>query len=153
LRELQSKNAPKDENAPDPIDDPSGYEKYLRSKWEKESYEKRINESQERMKEAHSDYSDMEQHFVFLATRDPDLVKQMNASLDPAKFAYETAKADRTKFESEVEKRVMEKLKKEGKLKDLKAPPSDVASLIDSPGAGKNSEKPVKEITSIGDVF
>lgn len=146
------KAAPKDEQAPDPLDDPEGYKNYLRSQWENERITEATNKSRERMLETTPDYEEMEKHFTMLAMADPSLVQQLKTHHDPAKFAYDYAKESKGKTFAEIEKQVIEKLRKEGKLKEKPSAP-EVATLINSPGAGKNSEKPVKEITTIGEIF
>ena len=156
LRELE----PPDEEAPDPTDDPEGYEKHLRQKWEKEQWEKTATQSRERMIERHSDYEEKERHFMVLAQGDPDLVRQMNESHDPAAFAYEQAKESLDKQEKAIEGRVLERLKKEGRLKEEKeegkpnTSASRVSDLTSATGAGKNSgDEPVKESVDPDDVF
>jgi len=153
LASLRKQSGQKDENAPDPLEDPEGYEKYLRSKWESERFTEVTNKSRERMLETHVDYEDMEKHFVTLAQTDPSLVQKLRDHPEPARFAYETAKESKSKLYADVEKQVIERLRKEGKLKEPKSVASEVATLINSPGAGKNNNQVVKEITDIKDIF
>jgi hypothetical protein len=152
LAELEKQNASKDEHAPNPIDDPEGHEKYLRTKWEKERAAKVTEESRARMLETAPDYEEYEKLFLAMARSDTSLVEKLNNHSDPAKFAYETAKESKNKQYAEIEKQVIEKLRKEGKLKEKPSAP-EVATLINSPGAGKNSDKPVKEITNVRELF
>lgn len=159
LRELE----PADEEAPDPTDDPEGYEKYLRTKWEREQWQKTANRSRDRMIETHPDYAEKEQHFLFLANQDPSLVQKMNDDPDPAAFAYKTAKESLDKQEKAIEDRVIERLRKEGKLKESeKSGKSDktaeaaskVSDLTSATGAGKNTgEEPIRESVDPADVF
>lgn len=145
---------PDDEEAPDPTDDPDGYEKYLRTKWEREQWAERANKSRDRMLEKHSDYEEKERHFLFLANQDPELIKQMNEDPDPAAFAYTKAVESMEAQEKAIEERVLERLKKEGKLKEEKASTaSKVSDLTSATGAGKNTEEDVKESTDPQDVF
>lgn len=146
-----------DEEAPDPTDDPEGYEKHLRAKWERERWQQVANQSRERMLEKQSDYEEKEKHFLYLASQDPELVKQMNEEPDPAAFAYNKAKESLEAQEKAVEERVVERLKKEGKLKEETADTeaaSRVSELTSATGAGKNTgAEPVKESVNPEDVF
>lgn len=146
-----------DEEAPDPTDDPEGYEKHLRAKWERERWQQVANQSRERMLEKQSDYEEKEKHFLYLASQDPELVKQMNEDPDPAAFAYNKAKESLEAQEKAVEERVVERLKKEGKLKEETADTeaaSRVSELTSATGAGKNTgAEPVKESVNPEDVF
>lgn len=146
-----------DEEAPDPTDDLEGYEKHLRAKWERERWQQVANQSRERMLEKQSDYEEKEKHFLYLASQDPELVKQMNEDPDPAAFAYNKAKESLEAQEKAVEERVVERLKKEGKLKEETADTeaaSRVSELTSATGAGKNTgAEPVKESVNPEDVF
>lgn len=153
-----------DEEAPDPRDDPEGYEKYVRQKVERENWEKRVTQSRERMLEKHADFEEKEKHFVQLAQQNPDLVKQMNEHPDPAGFAYEKAQEDMSSKEKAIEDRVIERLRKEGKLKeDSNEEPkskgkaaesaSRVADLTSAAGAGNNTSDQVQESHDPQDVF
>lgn len=153
LAELRKQSGQQDESAPDPIADPEGYKNYLKSQWESERWTVVSNKSRERMLENHADYESMEKHFVTMAQSDTSLVQKMREHHDPAAFAYETAKADVSKKEAEIEKRVIEKLKKEGKLKEPKSSAPEVANLINSPGAGSNNVERLKPIESVSELF
>lgn len=153
-----------DDEAPDPRDDPEGYEKHVRQKVERENWEKRVTTSRERMLEKHADFEEKERHFVQLAQQSPDLVKQMNEHPDPAAFAYEKAQEDLSSKEKAVEDRVIERLRKEGRLKDesqeretksskAAESASRVADLTSSAGAGNNSSDQIQESADPQDVF
>lgn len=159
VQELRQKHEP-DEEAPDPTDDPEGYEKYLRAKWEKEQWEKTANRSREKAMETHPDYEEKERHFLFLASQDPELVRQMNEDPDPASFAYTKAKESLDAQEKAVEERVVERLRKEGKIVEEKPgkkksaeAASQVSDLTNASGAGKNTEETVTESENPEDVF
>lgn len=159
LEEQVRQLEPADEEAPDPTDDPEGYEKYLRQKWEREQWQKTANRSRERMIESHPDYEEKEKYFLFLASQDSDLIRQMNEDPDPAAFAYKTAKESLDKQEKAIEERVVARLRKEGKLKEEKSEKpaesaSRVSELTSATGAGKNTgEEPIKESVDPQDVF
>lgn len=156
LEERLKQLEPPDEEAPDPVDDPEGYEKYLRGKWEKEQWQKTVNRSRERMIEKHPDYEEKEKHFLFLANQDPELARQMNDDPDPALFAYNKAKESLDAQEKSIEERVIERLRKEGKLvEEAKGnSASKVSDLTSATGAGKNKgEEPIKESNDLEDVF
>lgn len=165
LRQLE----PADEEAPDPTDDPEGHERYLRAKWEREQWQERATKSRDRMLEKQPDYEEKEKHFLYLASQDPELIKQMNEDPDPAAFAYNKAKESLDAQEQAIEERVVERLKKEGRLKESEQSAdteteteadntaeaaSRVSDLTSATGAGKNTgEEPVKESVNPGDVF
>jgi len=100
------KQLPKDddEDAPDPVDDPEGYEDYVERRVEGKIYVKRMETSRDAMlehKEYGADYAEMEKLFVYLAnTEDSNLAQKMNESSDPALFAYQTAK----KYQEQIRK-------------------------------------------------
>lgn len=71
--------------------DPKGFTQGLKNELKNELLTERINLSREIMAETKSDYADKEARFVQMAQADPSLVAKMNASPNPAKFAYETA--------------------------------------------------------------
>lgn len=141
-----------EENVPDPVADPEGYKAHVRSQLENEQRTRITDKSREAMLESHPDYEAMEKHFMTLAMADPSLAQKIKDHHDPARFAYDYAKESKGKTFAEIEKQVIEKLRKEGKLKEKPSAP-EVANLINSPGAGKNSDKTVKEITSVKELF
>lgn len=83
--EQTNKEPPK---RPDPTDDPEGAYKALEGRILAE----RINLSREMMMDSKADFPEMEKIFVDLAKQNLELVQQMNASPNPAKFAYTKAK-------------------------------------------------------------
>ena len=101
LQEIE-KQLPKTDEAPDPITEPDEYESYIRNKVEKEyedraaaEYKEKVEASRSQMLEAETDYIELEKVFMLMTTTDDTLAVQMNASADPARFAYDTAKAYR----------------------------------------------------------
>lgn len=161
LEQTYSQQQAKEQDLPDPFDDPTGYAKALEARNERHQLATRITISQEMMRDKHQDYDERELQFVELAKNDPGLIAKMQQSSNPAKFAYETAvKAERVaKFDnfddavkSEVEKqvaaataRIKADLEKEyaGKLSQAqKIPPSGAKSGsygADSTYAGDDS--------------
>lgn len=153
LKTLRGKDQSQDDNAPDPITDPDAYKAYLKGQWETERRTEISERSRERMLETTSDYQDMEKYFLTLAQADPSLIEKVKDHHDPAKFAYDYAKEAKGKTFAEVEKQVIEKLRKEGKLKEPNKPPVEVANLIKSPGAGKNNLTVETEVTNVKQLF
>lgn len=159
LERMRQEHGEREEDAPDPTDDPEGYKKYLRAQWEKEQWEKTATRSRDRMMEQHADYEEKEKHFLYLAQNNPELVKQMNEDPDPAAFAYNKAKESLDQQEKAVEDRVIERLRKEGKLieeqeqtKD-KGAASKVSDLTSATAAGKNTDETVKESENPEELF
>ncbi len=167
-KDLEAKikaNAPEGENVPDPIDDPEGYAKYVEGKNNLNALRVKVNLSRDIMLDAKDDYVEKEQVFVELAKASPYLVQQMNASPNPAKFAYQTAtdylevqKMRDPKYQEELEERVREKVLKElgvqpeGKKKSGKKSGLDVPDLSKATAAGKNSDNAEKG-TGLDDIM
>lgn len=107
LRQIRQQYAPPEPEAPDPVEDPDGYKAYVKNQAEAEMILGRIEQSRQRMLESTPDYEEMERTFLYLNTLNPELAKQMNASHDPAKFAYETAvqyrENEKAKLRAEIE--------------------------------------------------
>lgn len=152
-RKLESMQAqPKEpEKVPDPVEDPEGYAKYLDSKNAATQWQIRTSISQEMMRDKHADYDEKEAVFLELAKENPALVSQLQASSNPAKFAYDMAiKHERmSQFDnfdsavaSEVEKQVKARLEAaeaeirkqyEAKLKKAESlPPSGAKGSLGS---------------------
>jgi len=97
----------KDDDAPDPAEDPEGYEKHIEAKVSRRMETDRINDSRDRMLEKHDDYEEMERTFMVLQGLDPSLKDELNKHPDPALFAYEKGKAyfedQRKKLLGEIE--------------------------------------------------
>ena len=103
---------PQDElDAPDMYDDPEGYKRWVREQVRTEDLNERISTSRAQMLEAEEDYGVMEQTFMILAGKDSTLIDKMQASPEPAKFAYDTAKefanTERQKLKDEVRKELL----------------------------------------------
>jgi len=82
----------------DPYDDPKGFVGQIEQKLAQETYKVRVEMSQEMMRQVKPDYDEKELIFVDLAKDDPTLWQKLQASPNPARFAYETAeKAERLK--------------------------------------------------------
>lgn len=125
LKQLRAQYAPPEPQAPDPVEDPEAYKAYVRQQAEAEMVVGRIEQSRQRMLETAPDYEEMEKTFLYLNSLDPELAKQMNASHDPAKFAYETAlqyrENERAKLRAEIEADLNRKpdVKSKAKVPDL----------------------------------
>jgi hypothetical protein len=155
--------------APDPIDDPEGYTKHQETEVEQALLKERKNLSRSLMMEVKDDYMDKEKAFLELVgydeetgeiTKNHHLVQQMDQSENPAKFAYDAATdhletlmlKDPKYIESLVEKRLKEKLA-ELQANGGKKSATDVPDITTAAAAGNNSEKQVKEVSEINDVF
>ena len=114
--------------APDPVTDPEGYEQYRESK----ELTSKIELTQDLMRDLHSDYDEKEKTFLSLVSKEVDgeikitdetLYRKFITSANPAKFAYQHAKAHEDylekssdEYEKKVEARVLKKLKESGLL-------------------------------------
>jgi len=149
-----------DEEAPDPAEDPEAYETYVKAKVEKELYEKNINASREKMMEDHEDYVEVEKDFMFLANRDQNLIKEMNDSPDPARYAYEKAKAYTEAKEEEIRAKILaeaqgDKVVEEEELSESEKRnklATQVPDLTKAAAKGVNSE-PLETDEALGDMF
>lgn len=79
------------EEGPDLFVDPKGFTEGLKNEIKQTVLSERISLSRELMLETKTDYAEKEARFVEMAKADASLVAKMNASANPAKFAYDTA--------------------------------------------------------------
>lgn len=114
---------------PDLFADPDGalghIEKSLREEMQQNLSNTRLEISQELMRTVHEDYDELETEFVDMAKDNPVLLKELNESSNPARFAYETAKKAReaaelkdvdkirARIEAEIRAEIEQKLKQE----------------------------------------
>jgi hypothetical protein len=142
-----------DKKVPDPVEDPEGYKQYMEDEANLNALRTKVSLSRDIMLDLKEDYAEKETVFVELAKTNPFLVQQMNASPNPAKFAYQTAVEHldvqqyrdpkfREKLEAEIKAKVEADLKaqREGKQPDKKSA-LDVPDLTKATAAGKNSDK------------
>jgi hypothetical protein len=135
-RRLKSQYEPDvDPNEPNPSEDPEGYKQWAKAKASQELLVDRINNSRTEMLKV-DDYEDMESVFATLATRNPELINQMNKHPDPARFAYETAQKHEQAKEEKIRQKIMAELgyskDKDAKPKKPKAPDLTGATAIGS---------------------
>lgn len=159
LKQYKEQVAEPDADAPDPVEDPKGYEAHIKAKVLKEEREERINDSRSKALETYEDYLEKEKVFMFLASQDQSLVNEMNESNNPAQFAYDKAKAYqqeqrdaiRAELESELKKDVKEDVKpSEAEVRKKNA--VEVPDLTKAAAQGSNSEPQVKK-ESLEDVL
>lgn len=128
LAEYEKKAEEKPER-PDLFADPDGalghIEKSLRDEMRESLSNTRLEISQELMRTVHEDYDELESEFVEMAKDNPVLLKELNESSNPARFAYQTATKARevaelkdvdkirAKIEAEIRAEVESKLKQE----------------------------------------
>lgn len=154
--ESQLKKEP-ETKVPDPVEDPEGYKNYMEDSRHLDALKVKVSLSRDVMLDLKEDYAEKENVFVELARKNPFLVQQMNASPNPAKFAYQTAvehleteKLRDPKYKEtlkeEIRKEILAELKAEP-AKDKKKSALDVPDLTQATAAGKNSDKTVKEAT------
>lgn len=165
--EAKFKAAPQEQKVPDPIEDPQGYTQYMEDKSNLDALRVKVNLSRDLMLDLKEDYSEKEQVFVELAKANPFLIQQMNASPNPAKFAYQSAvehlevqKYKDPKFKDELKEQIRKELLEEMKQekgekqeKPGKKSALDVPDLTKATAAGKNSDTAVKEVTHVNDVL
>jgi hypothetical protein len=148
-----------EEDAPDPVEDPEGYEKHLRTKWEREQLTNKITSSRKAALDKHDDYEKMEKTFMYLASMEPALVKQMNAHADPAQFAYDKAKEHHGAIRAEILAEIESEKgaaktgdKKADKATEKKAQAVAMPDLTKAAAQGSNSEAPPK-LSDLSDIM
>jgi len=132
---------------PDVFDDQEGAFSHLKQEMASELHATRLEMSQELMREKYENYDELEAEFIDMAKDNPVLLKELNESRNPAKFAAETAlKARqvaelkdvdklRADIEAKVRKEIEEKLKAEqadAEAKDAKKREALMPSLAAS---------------------
>ena len=88
-------------DVPDPESDPIGYQEFMKDEAKVKVMNDRISMSAQIMSDTKDDYAEMEAVFLNMANRDPKLFDTMNASKNPALFAYQTGKVVHDKAEAE----------------------------------------------------
>lgn len=158
-----SKQSPEPEKVPDPIDDPQGYAKFMEDKANQDALRTKVSLSRDIMLDLKEDYEEKEKVFMDLVKTNPYLVQQMNASSNPAKFAYNTA-AEHLETQKVRDPKYLEEMKAKWKeeflaeLKQQEGKPDkksalDVPDLTKATAAGKNSDIKEREVTHVNDVM
>lgn len=149
---------------PDVFEDPDGAFRHEREQFAQQIHATRLELTQELMRDAHTDYDELESEFIDLAKANPFLLQQLQQARNPARFAYETAKkardaaalqdvgklrADieakiRAELEEKLRKEVEESLKRDGKKREALAP-----SLAAAQSKGAMNEAPDESLDSI----
>ena len=96
-----AKHTQRSGDVPDPESDPIGYQEFMKDEGKVKVMNDRISMSAQIMSETKDDYTEMEGVFLSMANRDPKLFERMNASKNPALFAYQAAKTVHDKQEAE----------------------------------------------------
>jgi hypothetical protein len=92
LQELEKPAQKQEQDEPDIFVDPKGFTDGLKNEIRQTVLQERINLSRELMLETKGDdYVQKEARFVEMVKADASLLTKMNASANPAKFAYDTA--------------------------------------------------------------
>lgn len=159
VRELQEKDAP------DPEEDPEGFAAHVKTA----AWQEKVDNSRELMMDVHDDYEEMEAVFMQMVRDesgeviDPARVAKMNSARNPAKFAYDEAKAyleaeqyrDPEKraalISQEVEKALEAKLKEIQKPKEVDV--TQLPNLTGATSAGSNTLKQARPVETLGEVF
>lgn len=146
-----------EEKIPDPVEDPEGYKNHMEDRRHLDALKVKVSLSRDIMLDAKPDYADKEEIFVALARKNPFLVQQMNASANPAKFAYQTAveHLDTEKLRDPKYKETLKEEIRQQVLAELQKKPEEirkksaleVPDLTQATAAGKNSDKVEKEST------
>ena len=153
IKSLQDQYGTQDDNAPDPVDDPEGYRKFVKAQAQNELRTELADTSRANMLEAHADYEEKEKYFTLMVAQDPSLGDKLKVHPDPARFAYETASKALSSTRESLKAEIMAELEKSGKLKATQTPQADVSNLINATGAGKNNGEKVEEVTQINQLF
>lgn len=95
-----AKHTQRSGDVPDPERDPIGYQEFMQDEAKVKVMNDRIIMSAQIMSETKDDYKEMEAVFLSMGNKDPKLLERMNASKNPALFAYQTAKVVHDKAEA-----------------------------------------------------
>ncbi len=153
VKEIEEENGVQDENAPDPIEDPKGYERYIKQKVSGEILQERISTSREKALAGIDDYPEKEELFLFMANKDKSLIDKMNAHPDPAQFAYDTAKQHRDSEREKLRAEIMAELNAKEPEPDKKSNALKVPDLTTATAAGSNATQPKVNRENLDDVF
>lgn len=163
IKQLRAQKTEKtEEKVPDPIEDPEGYKNFMDNSQKRESLSIKINLSRDIMLDSHTDYEEVEKTFIDLAKANPFLVHQMNASPNPARFAYKTAKEHleiqqlkdpkyREKLEAELREKILSEMKD-------KRPDKKKTSAVQVPDLTKatavaSNTSPVEKLEDLNDIL
>lgn len=131
-----AKHTQRSGDVPDPESDPIGYQEFMKDEAKVKVMNDRITLSAQYLSDVKDDYKEMEDVFLNMANRDPKLFDRMNASKNPALFAYKTGKSEHDKAEAanvtkaeELKASIRADLMKEF---NIKAEPSDADKRKDS---------------------
>jgi hypothetical protein len=95
VKELQAKLEEQTKTAPAPLpdvlDDQEGFVNGVKAQLATMGLQLRTEMSQELMRMSHEDYDTREAEFTVMATENPQLARDLAASPNPAKYAYDTA--------------------------------------------------------------
>jgi len=131
-----AKHTQRSGDVPDPESDPIGYQEFMKDEAKVKVMNERKIMSAQIMSETKDDYFEMETIFLNMIQTDQPLYDRMNASKNPALFAYQTAKVEHDKAEAaqvtkaeELKASIRADLIKEF---NIKAEPSDADKRKDS---------------------
>lgn len=147
------------EKVPDPVEDPEGYKQYMEDSRHLDALKVKVSLSRDVMLDLKTDYAEKENVFVELARKNLFLVQQMNASPNPAKFAYQTAvehlettKLRDPKYKETLKEEIRKEILAELKGTARKKSALDVPDLTQATAAGKNSDK-TESLAELDDIM
>lgn len=160
LKELQAKQV----KIPDPVEDPEGYAAYLDDTQQRNLLKARTSMSREIMIGIKTDYEETEKVFIQLCSETDSggnptpqaeiLKRNMLASANPAKFAYDHAKEhlrikelSDPQYKEKLRAQILEDLAKDGSIKPAKKSVAEVPDLTSATAAGVNGTKTIKPKT------
>lgn len=155
----------KAQKAPDPIEDPDGYQKHVKEESDKSAVALKTSISRQVFMKLHDDYAEMEKVFMDMvgfdsesktATKNIHLVHEMNEAELPAEYVYSKAK-EHLEIQNLRNPAYIEKIKaearEEGRKEALKKKSAiQVPDLTNATASGKNSMK-VESLPELEDIF
>lgn len=135
---------------------------YIDKRLSAETSRMRMEMSIEMMRAAHPDYGEKEAAFIEAAKANPALVQQLNASPNPARFAYDTGKiysevkgaGTLDELRANIEKDVRQKIEEEYRKKGaLTAAEQASTSSVGARGNGANSAAAWSGPTPLNQIF
>lgn len=146
---------------PDVWEDPEKAFAYSEQMVEHKAFQRVVKLTEAEMKETHSDYEEMSNHFMKMARENPYLAQQLYNAPNPAKFAYNTAKNHlesqklsdpnyKKNFEEEIRKKILAELAGKQEV-SADAPKVNIPDLANANSAESGDKTPEKK--SLGDIL
>jgi len=161
--QLKKQEAPP-KKVPDPVTDPHAFTNHVSSETDIKILRLKIEQSQEMMRDLHDDYDESEKVFISLISdedgniTDRKLLDQFNASVSPAKFAYNKVKEHKKFLErtsDDYEKKIRDDERKRllAELESKGLDATDLPDFTNAAASGSNTDPLDKDTGDRIDAF